>query len=89
MLSAPGTHDRHHSADLHVLKQPFGISDTHADAAMGRGRNAERGEKWNLAGLRDFVWDAVEADVAALATLGESCHPAHALVRVWRVIGLS
>ncbi len=55
---------------------------------MGRRRNAERGEKWNLAALRDFVGDAVEANVSALATLGETCHPAHALVRAWRVIGL-
>ena len=85
MLSAPGTHYGDHGADFHVVKQPFGVSDTHADAAMGRGRNAERGEKWNLASLRDFVWDAVEADVAALATLGESCHPAHALAWVWCV----
>ena len=55
---------------------------------MGRRRNAERGEKWNLAALRDFVGDAVEANVSALATLGETRHPAHALVRAWRVIGL-
>ncbi len=55
---------------------------------MGRRRNAERGEKWNLAALCDFVGDAVEADVAALATLGESCHPAHALVWVRCVIRL-
>lgn len=56
---------------------------------MGRGRNAERGEKWNLAALCDFVRDAVEADVSTLTALGETRHPAHALVRVWRVISLS
>ncbi len=55
---------------------------------MGRGRNTKRGEKWNLATLRDFVGNAVEADVPALAALGESCHPAHALVRAWCVIRL-
>ena len=52
---------------------------------MGRRRNTKRGEKWNLAALRDFVGDAMEADVPALATLGEACHPAHALVWVWCV----
>ena len=56
---------------------------------MGRGRNAERGEKWNLAALRDFVGDAMEADVSAFATLGESGHPTHAFVRVWCVKSLS
>ena len=55
---------------------------------MGRRRNTKRGEKWNLAALRDFVGDAVEANVSALATLGETRHPAHALVRVRCVIGL-
>ena len=89
VLSAPGTHDRHHGADFHVVKQPFGVSNAHADTAMGRRRNTERGRKWNLAGLRDFVGDAVEANVPAFATLGETCHPAHALVRVRRVKSLS
>ena len=89
VLSAPGTHDRHHGADFHVVKQPFGIGNTHADAAMGRRRNTKWGRKWNLTALSDFVRDAMEADVPALATLSETCHPAHALVRVWRVIGLS
>ena len=87
-MSAPGTHDRHHGADLHVVKQPFGVSNAHADAAMGRRRNTERGGKWNLARLRDFVRDAMKANVPAFATLGETCHPAHALVRVWCVKSL-
>ncbi len=55
---------------------------------MGRRCNAKRGEKWNLAALRDFVWDAMEADVSTLTALGETRHPAHAFVRVRRVIGL-
>ena len=49
---------------------------------MGRRRDTKRGEEWNLAALRDFVGNAVEANVPALAALGESSHPAHALVRV-------
>lgn len=89
MLSAPGTYDGNDSADLHVVEEPFGVSDTHADAAMGGRRNAEWGGKGNLTTLCDFVGDAVEADVAALATLGEARHPAHALIRAWCVIGLS
>ena len=89
VLSAPGTHYGDHGADLHVVKQPFGVSNTHADASMGRRRDTEWGWKRNFASLRDFVWDAMKANVSALATLGESGHPPHAFVRVWCVKSLS
>ena len=89
VLSAPGTHYGDHCADFHVVKQPFGVSDTHADAAMGRRRNTERGGKWNLARLRDLVGNAMKANVPTFATLGESGHPPHAFVRVWCVKSLS
>ena len=75
--------------DFDVFKEMPRHVVRHTDAAVGRRRNSEWGRKWNLTTLCDFVWDAMEANVAALAAFGESSHPAHVLVRVWCVIGLS
>ena len=88
-MSAPSANNGHDGADLHVFKDPFGIGDSHANAAMRNGGNSERGVEGDFAVLGHLVGDAMEPNVSALATFGESRHELHALSGVRGVEGLS
>ena len=87
-MSAPGANNGDNGADLHVGEQPLGIGDTNANAAMRGRRHSERGWERDFPGFRDFVGNAVKADVAALATFRETGHEAHAFIGVGRVKSL-
>lgn len=87
-MSAPSAYDCHNGAELHVLKDPFGIGDSHANAAMRNRGNSEWGIEGNIAVLGHLVGDAMEPDVSPLATLGESRHELHAFFGVRGVEGL-
>ena len=87
-MSAPSANDCHDSADLHVFKDPFGVGDSHANAAMRNRGDSEGGIKRNVPVLCHLVGDAMEPDVAPLTALGESRHELHAFTGVGFVEGL-
>ena len=87
-MSAPSANNGHDGADLHVFKDPFGIGDSHANAAMRNRGDSERGIERDVTVLGHLVGDAMEPNVSTLATLGESRHELHALPWVRGVEGL-
>ena len=87
-MSAPSANNGNDGAQLHVFEDPFGVGNSHANAAMRNRGDSERGVERNVAVLGHLVRDAMEPNVSTFATLGGSRHELHALPGIRGVEGL-